>query len=113
MSVHTIDRRKLFKLFGASAGLSLLPDVVSAAPAPSADKNFIYCLNTATIREHKLGLVGELEAASAAGYDGVEIWMETLQTYLDKGGKTSELRKRLEDLNLTVEGAIGFAQWIS
>ena len=39
-------------------------------------------------------------------------WMDTLQTYLDKGGKLPDLKKRLADLNLTVEGAIGFAQWI-
>lgn len=112
MNVSTINRRKLLKLLGASTGLSLLPDFVNSMPAPSADNNFIYCLNTATIREQKLGLIGELEAASAAGFNGVEIWMDTLQTYLDKGGKPAELRKRLADLNLTVEGAIGFATWI-
>ncbi|MBL7698193.1 MAG: sugar phosphate isomerase/epimerase [Chitinophagaceae bacterium] len=113
MSARTIDRRKLFKLFGASASLTLLPDFLGAMSAPAKDKNFIYCLNTATIREHNLGLVGELEAASAAGYDGVEIWMDTLQAYLDKGGKLADLRKRLNDLDLAVEGAIGFATWIS
>jgi 2-keto-myo-inositol isomerase len=107
-----IDRRKLLKLFGASAGLSLLPGFVRSMPAPAAEKNFRYCLNTATIREHRLGLVGELEAAAAAGFNGVEIWMDTLQEYIDKGGKLPDLRKRLRDLNLQVEGAIGFATWI-
>ena len=107
-----IGRRDLLKFIGASAGLAILPDYVKSTPARHADKHFRYCLNTATIREHNLGLVGELEAASAAGFDGVEIWMDTLQTYLDKGGKLPDLKKRLADLNLTVEGAIGFAQWI-
>lgn len=107
-----IGRRDLLKFIGASAGLAVLPDYVKSMPARKADKHFLYCLNTATIREHNLGLVGELEAASAAGFDGVEIWMDTLQTYLDKGGKLPDLKKRLADLNLTVEGAIGFAQWI-
>lgn len=107
-----IGRRDLLKFIGASAGLAVLPDYVKSMPASKADKHFLYCLNTATIREHNLGLVGELEAASAAGFDGVEIWMDTLQTYLDKGGKLPDLKKRLADLNLTVEGAIGFAQWI-
>jgi 2-keto-myo-inositol isomerase len=90
-----------------------LPDFVTAMPKSLAGKKFIYCLNTATIREHNLGMVGELEAASAAGFNGVEIWMNTLQEYLDKGGKIGDLRKRIGDLNLTVEGAIGFAPWIS
>ena len=112
MNDITIGRRNLLKLLGASAGLAVLPGFVKSMPAPWADKNFIYCLNTATIREQNLGLVGELEVASAAGFDGVEIWMDTLQAYIDKGGKLPDLRKRLNDLNLKVEGAIGFAQWI-
>ena len=107
-----IGRRDLLKFIGASAGLAVLPDYVKSMPARKADKHFLYCLNTATIREHNLGLVGELEAASAAGFDGVEIWMDTLQTYLDKGGKLPDLKKRLADLNLTVEGANGFVQCI-
>src|SRR5687767_13444361 len=107
-----IGRRDLLKFLGASAGLAALPDYVKSMPARRADKNFIYCLNTATIREHNLGLVVELEAASAAGFQGVEIWMDTLQKYIDTGGKLTDLKKRLNDLNLTVEGAIGFAAWI-
>jgi sugar phosphate isomerase/epimerase len=107
-----IGRRNLLKLLGASAGLSILPDFVKSMPHPKGDRNFIYCLNTATIREQNLGLIGELETASAAGFDGVEIWMDTLQAYIDKGGKLADLKKRLNGLNLTVEGAIGFATWI-
>lgn len=112
MHQANINRRKLLKLFGASAGLALIPDFVKAMPIPQADKNFVYCLNTATIREHNLGLVGELETASAAGFNAVEIWMDTIQAYIDKGGKLSDIRKRLNDLNLQVAGAIGFATWI-
>jgi 2-keto-myo-inositol isomerase len=112
MNDITLGRRNLLKFFGASAGLTVFPGFVKSMPAASADKNFIYCLNTATIREQNLGLVGELEAASAAGFDAVEIWMDTLQQYIDKGGKISDLKKRLSDLNLKVEGAIGFAPWI-
>jgi sugar phosphate isomerase/epimerase len=66
----------------------------------------------ATIREQNLGFVKELETASKAGFDAVEIWMDTLQAYVDKGGKLSDIRKRLKDMNLTVAGAIGFAAWI-
>ena len=112
MNDITIGRRNLLKFLGASAGLAVLPDFVKSMSARPADKNFIYCLNTATIREHKLGLVGELEVASAAGFDAVEIWMDTLQQYIDKGGTLPDLKKRLNDLNLKVAGAIGFAPWI-
>ncbi|HUQ66267.1 MAG TPA: sugar phosphate isomerase/epimerase family protein [Flavitalea sp.] len=108
-----VNRRDLLKYFTASAGLAALPTFVKSMPAVHKDKNFIYCLNTATIREHHLGLTGELEAASAGGFDAVEIWMDTLQTFIDKGGKLADIRKRLNDLNLKVENAIGFAAWIA
>ena len=112
MNDITFRRRRLLKLLGASAGLAVLPGFVRSTTFLPANKNFIYCLNTATIREHNLGLIGELEAAAAAGFDAVEIWMDTLQQYIDKGGKLADLKKRLADLNLKVEGAIGFATWI-
>ncbi|GAB3748036.1 sugar phosphate isomerase/epimerase [Spirosoma pomorum] len=65
-----------------------------------------------TIRGHKLGLVKELETAAKAGFPAVEIWIDSLQEYLKNGGKTAELKKRLTDLNVRVENAIGFAPWI-
>jgi sugar phosphate isomerase/epimerase len=65
-----------------------------------------------TIRGHKLGFVKELETASKAGFRSVEIWIETLQIYLKNGGTVAEARKRLSDLGITIENAIGFAPWI-
>lgn len=79
-------------------------------PAPKS--KFIYCLNMSTIKGHKLGFAKELEVASKAGFSSVEIWMDSLQTFLDGGGTLPEARKRLDDLGLKVENAIGFAQWI-
>jgi 2-keto-myo-inositol isomerase len=112
MNKTTIDRRKLLKFFGASAAVALMPDFVKGERIPVANKNFRYCLNAATIRGHKLGMVKELEIISKAGFSGVEIWMDTLQAYLSGGGTTKDLSMRLKDLNLTVENAIGFAEWI-
>lgn len=90
--------------------MSMLPQTGQAQPAAKA--GFTYCLNLSTIRGHKLGLVKELETASKAGFRSVEIWMDSLQTYLDSGGTIADARKRLGDLGLKVENAIGFAQWI-
>lgn len=109
---HTIGRRKLLKFLGATAGLAVLPEFSRSAPAVSVNKNIRYCLNTATIRAHKLGLVKELETVAKAGYQGIEIWMDTLQQYLAGGGRLNELSSRINDLGITVESAIGFAEWI-
>lgn len=106
------SRRNALKVLGASAGMSLLSGAVGAAPKPAPRQNFIYCLNMSTIKGHKLGFVKELEVASRAGFRSVEIWVDSLQAYLDGGGTLPDARKRLDDLGLKVENAIGFAQWI-
>ena len=110
-----ISRRKILQLFGASTGVAILPCITKstavAAPPPT-HLTFTYCLNMATIRGHNLGFVKELETASKAGFRSVEIWIDSLQTYLDKGGSLSDVKKRLNDLGITVENNIGFAQWI-
>jgi sugar phosphate isomerase/epimerase len=107
-----LSRRKLLRFFGASAGLAFVPSALQSRPAPAINKHFIYCMNAATIRGHNLGMVKELEVIAKAGFTGVEIWMDTLQEYIDKGGSLADLKKRIADLGLTVENAIGFTQWI-
>src|SRR5215471_10667183 len=78
----------------------------------SSNKPFRFCLNTATIRGQKLGIVKEVEIAAEAGYDGLEPWVDSIQEYTKGGGSLSDLRKRIADSGLTVEGAIGFPEWI-
>ena len=73
---------------------------------------FTFCLNTSTIRGQKQGLLKDLETTANAGYDGVEIWINALQGYIDDGGSLTDLKKKIDDWGLTVEDAIGFAQWI-
>lgn len=65
-----------------------------------------------TIRGHKLGFVKELETASKAGFRSVEIWIDTLQSYLKEGSTVADARKRLGDLGITIENLIGFSPWI-
>ena len=111
---QSISRRKIIQLFGASAAVSLLPHISrsSSVSHTQANSSFTYCLNMATIRGHNLGMVKELETASKAGFRSVEIWIDSLQAYLDKGGTLKDLKKRLNDLGVQVENCIGFAPWI-
>lgn len=110
MADFVTNRRNSLKAIGAAVGLSLLPGVTPAKPAPKSA--FTYCLNLSTIRGQNLGFVKELEVAAKAGFRSVEIWMNTLETYLKAGGTLADARKRLQDLGLQVENAIGFATWI-
>lgn len=71
-----------------------------------------YCLNTSTIRGQQLSVPEQIDLCASAGYDAIEPWIGDLRGFVEQGGKLSDLRKRLEDAGVTVESAIGFAQWI-
>lgn len=107
-----INRRKLLKALGATTAVSFLPALSIAEAAPAPNDSFTYCLNMSTIRGHNLGFTKELEVASNAGFKAAEIWIDSLQTYLKNGGTLKDAKKRLDDLGIRVENAIGFAQWI-
>ena len=82
-------------------------------PAPSIDEKKVrYCINTSTIRGQNLGIVKEIELAAKVGYNGIEPWIRELDDYKKAGGSLKDLGKRMADLGLTVDSAIGFANWI-
>lgn len=73
---------------------------------------FGYCFNTGTIMGQNLPLEKEAEIAAKAGYRGFEPWIRKIEEYIRGGGSLADMRKRIADLGLTVESAIGFADWI-
>ncbi len=87
------------------------PGKQDAYPTSVPDKPFRYCLNTGTIMGHKLPIDREIEVAAAAGYDGIEPWLGNIRRYIESGGSTADLKKRLDDRALVVESAIGFPRW--
>ncbi len=114
----TLSRRELFSAAAgtlvASSLTAAFPKAVSAADGANrpANEPFGYCLNTSTIRGQKVGIVAEVDIASKAGYHAIEPWMNELDLYVKEGGSLSDLNKRIKDSGLTVESAIGFAEWI-
>ncbi len=109
----SISRRNLLKttLTGA-AGMALGLENTQASPLASAKHQFSFCLNTSTIRKQNLGLMAEIELAAKAGYNGIEIWINTLENFVAKGGKLKDVRQKAQDLGIVIEDAIGFATWI-
>jgi sugar phosphate isomerase/epimerase len=73
---------------------------------------FHYCFNTSTIRGQKLSIVEEIDIVSQAGYQAIEPWINEIEAYTKQGGSLPDLKKRIIDCGLTVESAIGFAEWI-
>jgi sugar phosphate isomerase/epimerase len=118
MTEQPISRRDALKNLGAFSVLSLWPvsltgsSLSEPAGSTTAAHSFTFCLNTSTIMGQKLSLVEEIETAAKAGYDGIEIWIRSLEQHVREGGSLKDLKKRIDDLGLKVEDAIGFAQWI-
>lgn len=57
-------------------------------------------------------LIAELEIVARAGYQGVEPWVSEIDQFVKDGGSLDDLRKRINDLGLSVESVIGFAEWV-
>ena len=113
-----MSRRTLIKASGTAAGMALIPSLTEAKSNSVANSNLVakqkfeFSLNMSTIMGQKLGFIKELEVAAQAGYKHCEIWVPTLETYLKLGGTIADARKRIADLGIKVQNAIGFAQWI-
>ena len=105
-----INRRQLLALGAGSAAATVAAP--ARANATASNSQFTYCFNTSTIRGQELSLVEEIEIAAKAGYDGIEPWLRKINKHKESGGSLKDLGKRIKDLGLKVESAIGFAQWI-
>jgi 2-keto-myo-inositol isomerase len=117
---HSFSRRQI--LASAALGATGLasrgtlhgeqPQADAKGSLQAAARRIRYSLNMSTIRGQKLPLPQQVEVAAKAGYQAIEPWMGELDAFVKGGGKLADLRKQIEDAGLTVESAIGFAQWI-
>jgi 2-keto-myo-inositol isomerase len=113
MGGKRISRRGLLAAGGAALGTSLASGLsAQQAPAVAGGARFKFGLNSSTISGQNLTLPQQIDVAGRAGYDAIEPWLRDIETYLAGGGKLPDLRKRISDLGLSVEGSIGFAAWV-
>ena len=85
---------------------------VPARGGAKKDPPFRYMLNTATIMGQKLPLTEQIDVAAKAGYDAFEPWVRDLEQHVRSGKSLKDAAKRAKDAGLSVESAIGFAEWI-
>src|SRR5882724_2001395 len=100
MNTDRLSRRNALVQTGRLLGVAVVGQKLgvvqaSANPAvPASNRSFRYCLNTATIRGQKLGIVKQVETAAQAGYDAIEPWVDSIQEYVKGGGTLADLKKR-------------------
>jgi len=104
-----ISRRNLL-LAGGAAALASFSGSVYATEVPKR-KPFRSCLNFGTLRGFNLPIEEEIDIAAKAGYQCIEPWNDRIQQFLERGGKLADLRKRIDDHGLFIEGVVTFFQW--
>jgi sugar phosphate isomerase/epimerase len=73
--------------------------------------DFLYCLNTSTIRPTRL--LEKIRIAGLAGYQAIEPWNDEIDSYLAEGGSISELKRALGDSGLKVVSVIALHGWVT
>ena len=107
-----MNRRTFIKsglVAGVGAALApLAPEsALAAADMPYQDGTSPWplCLNTSTIRPASVR--DKVRAASAAGYDAMELWLNDLEAWEADGEKLSTLKQAIEDEGMFVINVIG------
>ncbi len=80
------------------------------------DKNkspFRISLNTSTIRGYQLPIEEQIDLCAEAGFDGIELWVSDVETYIEQGGTAEELGNRIKQHGLVLENMIAFSTWIA
>lgn len=95
---------------GLGPALYFAPQIAEASKPLKPE--FTYCLNTSTIRGQNPGLLKYIEIAAEAGYDGIELWIGDIKSYLEEGNSIEKLKSHIKDHHIVVENAIGFAPWM-
>lgn len=88
----------------------------TATPFDPKTKRKLPCrisLNTSTLLHYELDVDVQIDLVADAGFDGIELWMRNIKTYLEKGGNTAVLMEKLQAHGLVLENIIGFSKWCS
>ncbi len=119
---NKISRRKaittgLTGSLAAIGGYAFTPNTqdIPTSFSPKAKKKlpFRISLNTSTLLHYELDVDVQIDLVADAGFDGIELWMRNIKTYLENGGNTADLKNKLQARGLVLENIIGFSKWCS
>jgi sugar phosphate isomerase/epimerase len=72
---------------------------------------FLFCLNTSTIRPTPL--LDKIRIAGQVGYQAIEPWNDEIDAYLKTGGTLADLGRAIADAGLRVVSVIALHGWIT
>ena len=87
------SRRQLIKTLALTPLVGAIATQVEARSPKQTKTEFIFSLNTSTVRGQKLSLPQLIELAARAGYQGLEPWMMEIEGYLQEGKSIGSLKK--------------------
>jgi sugar phosphate isomerase/epimerase len=70
---------------------------------------FQLCLNTSTIRPQPI--LEKIRLTAAAGFEGIELWINDVYEYVGRGGEVCDIEKALHDHGLMVPCMIALRAW--
>lgn len=72
---------------------------------------FLYCLNTSTIRPTPL--MQKIRLAGRLGYQAIEPWNDELTEFVQQGGTLADVRSAIQDAGLKVVSVIALHNWVT
>jgi sugar phosphate isomerase/epimerase len=72
---------------------------------------FLYCLNTSTIRPTPL--LEKIRIAGRLGYQAIEPWNDEITAHIEAGGTLADVTKALADAGLKVVSVIALHGWVT
>lgn len=92
---------------------NIVPDFRNKLSDTGDKLPFRISLNTSTISAYKLKVEDQIDMVAKAGFNGIELWVSDVVTYLNQGGTCETLSEKLKAGNLVLENMIGFSSWSS
>lgn len=71
--------------------------------------DFIYCLNSSTIRPTPI--LDKIAIAAEAGYGAIELWHDDIDAFVNSGGTIGDLRKTIDASGLDIPTTIMLKGW--
>ena len=109
---HTLRRRDWLGAVAALGTAAAVDPLLAAEPDAPPPPKWRTSFNTSCIMGQKLPLPEQVRITAEAGYDAIEPWLRDIEQFVQSGGSLADLGKQIRDAGLTVESAIGFANWI-